>query len=430
LTPPGDLAGLLRRDDITACWLRRGEGLVGLGERWRQSFATPEAADAWWAERAAGWQRPAGAGTTALTGVEGAGPVAFVSFPFDPGHTRSRCQLIVPQVVVGRRGQTGWLTSWGDPPTGLGGGHRLAAAESGATSGGPDRDRWPSGWDGRADNSDPASPGAVSLTPGAVDRPRWLAAVAQALDLIKAGQLDKVVLARDEIGRAERTIRPGWLLDRLQAAYPDTWTFAVAGLIGATPELLVSRHRGRIACRVLAGTIQRPSGVDAADLAQALSASAKDLAEHRFAVASVAQALAGLGCRPVVSPEPYVLRLPNVLHLASDLAATAPDTGSVIRLAAAIHPSAAVCGAPTDRAREAIRRLEGLDRGRYAGPVGWVGADGDGDIGLALRTGQLLDDRRTIRLYAGGGIVAGSDPAQEWDETEAKLLPLRQALRG
>jgi menaquinone-specific isochorismate synthase len=268
----------------------------------------------------------------------------------------------------------------------------------------------------------------VQFQGGALSPERWMDAVDQALATIRAGGLDKVVLARDLLARAERPIDPGWLLRRLLERYRDTWVFAVDGLIGATPELLVRRDHGLVTSRVLAGTIRRRGHGDAEDLARALAGSSKDLAEHEYAVASVARGLEPY-CSAMNVPEtPFVLRLPNVMHLASDITGVSRTTASVLELARAIHPSAAVCGTPTDRARRTIRELEGMDRGRYAGPVGWVGVGGDGDIGIALRCGQLAEDRLSLRLYAGCGIVADSAAAAELSETEAKLAVMRQAL--
>ena len=137
-----------------------------------------------------------------------------------------------------------------------------------------------------------------------------------------------------------------------------------------------------------------------------------------------------------VPEQPFVLHLPNVMHLASDVTgvldrSTSAAAPSSLSLAAALHPSAAVCGTPTTAARDLIREIEGMDRGRYAGPVGWTGADGDGEWGIALRSARLDDaDPRRIRLYAGCGVVAASDPSAELAESEAKLVPMRWALGG
>jgi menaquinone-specific isochorismate synthase len=220
------------------------------------------------------------------------------------------------------------------------------------------------------------------------------------------------------------------VLRRLAERYENTWVFAVSGLLGATPELLVRRDQGLITSRVLAGTIRR-TGDDEADLALAasLARSSKDLEEHEYAVRSVAEALAP-HCSSMNVPEsPFVLHLPNVMHLATDVAAVSADDASSLTLAASLHPSAAVGGTPTSNAVALIAELEHMDRGRYAGPVGWMDTRGDGAWGIALRSGAILpDDPTTIRLYAGCGIVAGSDPESEVAESDAKLVPMRDAL--
>jgi menaquinone-specific isochorismate synthase len=239
-------------------------------------------------------------------------------------------------------------------------------------------------------------------------------------------------------------VDPRWLLARLAAAYEACWTFSVDGMVGATPELLVRSEKGLVTSRVLAGTIRRAGASDDEALLRAahLARSSKDLEEHEYAVASVAQALAPFCSSMNVPDAPFVLHLPNVMHLASDVTGVLARGGSragstradaagptSLALAAALHPSAAVCGTPTGVARALIREIEGMDRGRYAGPVGWLGADGDGEWGIALRSAELSPaDPRTVRLFAGCGIVAASDPAAELAESEAKLEPLRFAL--
>jgi menaquinone-specific isochorismate synthase len=214
--------------------------------------------------------------------------------------------------------------------------------------------------------------------------------------------------------------------------------------------MLVRLERGLVTSRVLAGTIRR-TGDDTHDLALAgsLARSSKDLEEHEYAVRSLADALAP-HCSSMNVPEaPFVLHLPNVMHLATDVAGVLADGATSLRLAAALHPTAAVCGTPTDAARDLIRELEGMDRGRYAGPVGWIDARGDGEWGIALRCAEIVPDQpardgsvdddpargstgnrasRTLRLFAGCGIVAGSDPSSELAESDAKLVPMRDAL--
>ncbi|KGM08457.1 isochorismate synthase, partial [Cellulomonas bogoriensis 69B4 = DSM 16987] len=277
----------------------------------------------------------------------------------------------------------------------------------------------------------PAGPGHVSYRDGALAADRWKDAVGRAVQHIRAGGLDKVVLARDVVARTTAPVDQRWLLRRLGEGYASCWTFAVDGLVGATPELLLRSERGLVTSRVLAGTIRR-TGDDEADLARAaiLAHSSKDLEEHEYAVDSLTRALEPFCSSTNVPETPFVLHLPNVLHLATDVTGVLQDRPhpSSLHLAAALHPTAAVAGTPTDAACDLIAGLEGMDRARYAGPVGWMGADGDGEWGIALRSAELGEDPRTVRLFAGCGVVAASDPAAELAESEAKLEPMRHAL--
>ena len=255
--------------------------------------------------------------------------------------------------------------------------------------------------------------------------------VADAVDRIGAGALEKVVLARDLIATTDEPIDIRWPLQRLASGYPMCWTFHVDGIFGATPEMLVRRERGLVTSRVLAGTIRR-TGDDARDLtlAATLARSSKDLEEHEYAVRSVADAL-DPHCSSMNVPEaPFVLHLPNVMHLATDVAGVVHDAATVssLQLAEALHPSAAVGGTPTPDAVDLIAGIEGMDRGRYAGPVGWMDARGDGEWGIALRSAVVDGD--TVRLFAGCGIVADSDPEAELAESQAKFVPVRDALAG
>jgi menaquinone-specific isochorismate synthase len=257
-----------------------------------------------------------------------------------------------------------------------------------------------------------------------------MGAVADAVRRINGSDLDKVVLARDLLAVAEEPVDLRWPLRRLAERYPACWTYAVRGLIGATPELLVRLDSGLVTSRVLAGTIPR-SDDDAHDLALAasLARSSKDLEEHEYAVRSVAESLAP-HCSSMNVPEsPFVLHLPNVMHLATDVAGVLADRSTSLQLAAALHPSAAVCGTPTPVAQDLIAELEQMDRARYTGPVGWVDSAGNGEWGIALRCGQVdPEDPTRLRLFAGCGIVADSVPEAELAETQAKLVPIRDAL--
>jgi menaquinone-specific isochorismate synthase len=393
---PGPLLALLPREDAFA-WVRHGEGLVGWGTARRLETVGPDRfadAEAWWREIVAH------AVVRDEVGLPGSGLVAFASFAFDPAGA-ARSVVVVPSVVVGRRGDRWFVTTVGD-------GTLPGSVELMAT--------------------DPASrPDDVVFTDGARSGADWAGAVAEAVRRIGNGELEKVVLARDLVAEASAPVDPRWPLTRLASDYEGCWTFSVDGLIGATPEMLVRLEKGLVTSRVLAGTIRR-TGDDAHDLALAarLARSSKDLEEHEYAVRSVADALAPHCSSTNVPETPFVLHLPNVMHLATDVAGVVRDGSSALGLAAALHPSAAVCGTPTDVALRTIRDLEGMDRGRYAGPVGWFDSDGDGEFGIALRCAEV--DGRRVRLFAGCGIVTGSDPEAELAEAQAKFIAMRDAL--
>jgi menaquinone-specific isochorismate synthase len=208
--------------------------------------------------------------------------------------------------------------------------------------------------------------------------------------------------------------------------------FLVDGLIGATPELLVRLSKSLVTSRVLAGTIQKTGNEDRdLALAASLAKSSKDLEEHEYAVRSVADALEPFCSSTNVPESPFVLHLSNVMHLATDVTGVLNDSAKqadIFTLIEQLHPTAAVCGTPTDVAKQLINDLEKMNRGRYAAPVGWIDANGDGEIAIALRCGLLLEDKKSMRIFAGCGIVAGSDPETEFAESQAKLMPMRTAL--
>jgi menaquinone-specific isochorismate synthase len=331
------LPGLMPTDE-PVCWLRGGVGLVGWGvaARIRTSGPTRFAdADKWWAEtvsRAVVRDEVAEPGT---------GPVAFGTFAFadEPGHS----VLTVPQVIVGRRGDVAWVTTVSP----------LAHGSSAI----------PAPILGLAEP--PLAPVGIRFADGSLNGEAWMSVVADAVARITEGRLEKVVLARDLTATASAPIDVRWPLQRLAEDYPMCWTFHVDGLFGSTPEMLVRRERGLVTSRVLAGTIRR-TGNDNRDLALAatLARSSKDLEEHEYAVRSVAEALEP-HCSSMMVPEsPFVLHLPNVMHLATDVAGVVHDaeTVSSLQLAAALHPSAAVGGTPTASALELISELEAMNR--------------------------------------------------------------------
>ena len=265
-----------------------------------------------------------------------------------------------------------------------------------------------------------------SLTPN-----EWMSRVATAIGEIEIGELEKVVLARDLIATTAKEIDTRPLLNSLSQNYPSTWTFSVDNLIGATPELLLRLSRGMVTSRVLAGTISK-TGDDEKDLALAasLARSSKDLEEHEYAVRSVADALEPFCTSTNVPESPFVLHLANVMHLATDVTGALIESKKEVdafSLLSRLHPSAAVCGTPTHMAMQIIGTFEGMNRGRYAGPVGWIDEQGDGELGIALRCGEI--NGSSIRLFAGCGIVLGSNPEKELNESNAKFAPMRSALQ-
>ena len=389
------LLDLLPADDAVT-WLRRDEGLVGWGVAARirtKGLTRFSDADKWWTETCAR------AEVHDDVNEPGTGLVCFGTFGFadDPGDS----VLVIPKVVIGRRAGRTWLT-----------------VVDGATY---DRAN-----DGRG--TPPAAPEDVAFADGALDSERWMAVVADAVRRINDGELEKVVLARDLIATAVAPIDVRWPLARLAETYPMCWTFHVDGMFGATPEMLVRRERGLVTSRVLAGTIRR-TGDDERDLALAatLARSSKDLEEHEYAVRSVADALEP-HCSSMNVPEaPFVLHLPNVMHLATDVNGVVHDVATSLQLAESLHPSAAVGGTPTPAATRLIDEIEGMPRDRYAGPVGWMDASGDGEWGIALRSALITEGG--VRLFAGCGIVASSDPESELAESQAKFVPVRDALQ-
>jgi len=272
--------------------------------------------------------------------------------------------------------------------------------------------------------------GTVTWHEGSIPVSNWQANVDKAVVRINRGELDKVVLARDIFANLSRSLDVGELLVRLNNRFPDCWTFAVDGLVGATPELLVRRAGESVTSRILAGTVRRSSNLHRDDaLAASLLDSDKDQAEHEYAVQSVQAALAPHCTDLTVPTEPFILQLANVQHLATDITGQLADNVSALVLAASLHPTAAVCGTPTERASALITELEGMSRNRYAGPVGWITTNGDGELGIALRCANIEDrEQKTLRLFAGCGIVSGSTGVLEVAESNAKFSAMRDAL--
>ncbi|MEO5878479.1 MAG: isochorismate synthase [Streptosporangiaceae bacterium] len=376
-------------------WVRHGEGIVGWGEAARITVPGGEDRFAWARRRLESWFGFAEVHDP--LGIPGSGPVAFGSFGFDPQGSDS--VMIIPRVVLGCRDGQAWYTTIGDAPDPLSLMRPLT------------------------------EPTAVGWSDGTLTSEQWAGAVGAAVARIQEGRLGKVVLARDLRAEATEPIDARVLLLRLAERFPACYTFAVDGLVGATPELLVRREGDRIDSLVLAGTTPR-SADEAEDEARgaALFASGKDREEHAYAAQMVLAAFRALCSQVEVEDEPELLRLANVQHLATPVHGRLAADRSVLDVLAALHPTPAVCGTPTEVAMDLIRELEVMDRGRYAGPVGWVDARGDGEWGIALRCAEIEGSR--ARLFAGCGIVADSVPAAELAESRTKFQVMREALEG
>lgn len=504
VSPGVSLTDFLYAPTSVSCWLHEGYGLVGLGrlltlsappaepvstpprriEQLRQAWRH-EVGQASWVDQV---RRP------------GSGPLALGAITFS-ATSQASSVLVVPQVLVGRDRQGWWLTRFelspapttprgevfrGQPYSpqlsfvrtvadntalenaDLAGildfvsvcaqGHAASATKTS-----------PAGAQAQASAATSASspagvgqtnaPAVVQTSPAAVESTKtsqsstlsdsqWTEAVELATQALKQQRAIKVVLARDSYLNSSLTL--GATLEHLATRFATTWTFSVDGMIGASPEMLLQLREREVFSRVLAGTARRRANMDQGELEQLadwLRGSPKNSREHQLAAASAVKALTPITEQLRVS-EPFALTLPNVIHLATDIyGQVAGDTGA-LALVEALHPTAAVCGTPTAAAAQLITELEGMDRERYAGPVGWVDWRGEGQWCIALRSGQVLAPTAqtagtqggpagypmgnqpvgSVRIFAGAGIMPDSVAADELAETNAKMAPMRAAL--
>ncbi|UYY80807.1 isochorismate synthase [Arthrobacter sp. YA7-1] len=430
----GGLPSFLVRDDVL-CWSRRENGLVGFGELARFTASGPDRfleADIWWRHLVIE------ADVTDPLELPGTGPVAFGSFAFSKT-SAFESRLILPEIVVGIRDGRSWLTQLTLDDVELTGAGALAALAA-----------WLSPAVGHPTNSQLLSfrapktttsasqlgDGKVTLESGSLSETAWKQAVADGVEEIRTGKLEKLVLARDVVATLPDGVNAANVLRQLAGRYRECWTYGVDGLVGATPEMLIQVEGRTAQARVLAGTLDRrdAEGMDGSPMEYAervLAGSEKQRHEHEIAIQSLTTQLAPFSEAMNAHSEPFILELPNVWHLASDVKAELADieghVPTCLALINALHPTAAVCGTPTLVAGELIRQLEHMDRGPYAGPVGWLDAAGNGEWGIALR-GAIIESPTTVRLYAGCGIVEGSVPDAELAETWAKFRPMLESL--
>ena len=374
-------------------FVRRNDGLAGVGSALRLEFTGPDRMR----DAAEAWRRIAGDATVDdEVRMPGSGLVAFGSFAF-ADESLATSVLIVPRIVLGHRNHVHWITF--------------------IDEGGELPDPTPLG-----------DPIHIPLVAGPFGTTAYAEAVAAAVAAIGAGEVSKVVLARSIEGHLPASADLRGVAADLALGYPDCFTFAVDGLIGSSPETLVRSEKGEVTARVLAGSMAR--GVDIAsdaEAAAAITSSQKDLDEHAFALRSLLLSLEAHATDIMTGEQPFALKLPNLWHLASDVRGRLTDGSSSLDLIDSLHPTAAVAGTPTRDALRLISRLEPFDRGRYAGPVGWLGADGDGEWAVALRCAQVNADG-TVQAFAGAGIVSESVPDREVAETVMKFRPIVDAF--
>jgi menaquinone-specific isochorismate synthase len=393
-----DLLALLPKQDTDQLfsWVRNNQGIVAWGVHAKENFMGSERfsrAHKWWKD----FIDNSAIRDEIQTSESGA--IAFISFAYQSDQSSV---VAIPKVIVGQNSESTWLTVIGDLD--------IEEIKKNLSK----------------QQEQPVAPVNLTWQDGSISVAQWQSAVDKAVTRINNKELDKVVLTRDLKAEADSNIDIRYVLKNLSDSYPECWTFSVDGLIGATPELLVRRTGNAVLSRVLAGTIKRDNSRIDSELDTTLLQSDKDLEEHEFAVTSVATALA-LHCTDMKVPEnPRVLRLSNVAHLATDISGSLVDAAPALVLAGSLHPTAAICGTPTGRAKILISELEQMDRNRYTGPVGWINAKGDGELGIALRCAEI--SKKTARLFAGCGIVSESNAVDELAESNAKFIAIREAL--
>jgi menaquinone-specific isochorismate synthase len=378
----------------SSAFLSDKQGLIGWGEALRLEAKGPNRIldlDAQWRELVSN------AEVTNEVNLSGSGLICFGSIAFSD-QSPSTSILVIPNVIVGKQDEKLWLTTVNiDEAKAL----ELISFDSTFTS--------------------------ATFEPGQITPDQYILNVERAVEEIAAKNIEKVVLARDLKASVSESFNINPVLRKLEKKFDSCYIYSVDGLIGASPELLVKVERQQFSARVLAGTAGRGTdpGVDQA-IGAALFDSPKNRSEHKYAIDSLVSSLEQFTDQIEVDDKPFSIALPNLWHLASDVRALLNSDASSLQVVNALHPSAAVAGTPRDKALEVIEATENVDRGRYAGPVGWLGADGDGVWAIALRGAQL--ENNVLTAFAGCGIVAESDAQAELAEAVLKFKPIVDAL--
>ena len=378
----------------SSAFLSDKQGLIGWGEALRLEAKGPNRIldlDAQWRELVSS------AEVTNEVKLSGSGLICFGSIAFSD-QSPSTSVLVIPNVIVGKQDDKLWLTTVNiDEAKAL----ELISFDSPFTS--------------------------ATFEPGQITPDQYILNVERAVEEIAAKNIEKVVLARDLKASVSESFNINPVLRKLEKKFDSCYIYSVDGLFGASPELLVKVERQQFSARVLAGTAGRGTdpGVDQA-IGAALFDSPKNRSEHKYAIDSLVSSLEQFTDQIEVDDKPFSIALPNLWHLASDVRALLNSDASSLQVVNALHPSAAVAGTPRDKALEVIEAIENVDRGRYAGPVGWLGADGDGVWAIALRGAQL--ENNVLTAFAGCGIVAESDAQAELAEAVLKFKPIVDAL--
>ena len=398
-------------EDPSALWLHGSGGLIGIGEAARLEATGADRFDA----LARAFRAVSdNAEVEDLANLRGSGLVAFASFSYSPGSSRPS-RLVIPRYLLGSVDGCAFLTIVSTENEAAVGTSPTSAEQVLALF--------------QAGKSPTVAPRAMRPVHSGE---AYRGLVKEAVQEIDDGVAEKIVLSERfeiDLGALEATSLVPALASQLSRRYPTAWTFALDDIVGASPEMLVRTEGSTVFSRVLAGS--RPVSGDeelSAEERETFLHDPKERSEHDFAARSVREPLERLGVRLAPSEGPFVLHVPGIEHLATDIRGVAPEGLGILEIAGALHPSAAVSGTPLSVANEVIARLERVDRAGYASPVGWIGADGDGELAIALRMAHV--GATTLTVQAGGGLVSDSDPLTEHAEALAKTRPIVRALEA